>query len=594
MIAEQENPWAAGWREAHAPAKDMTVAEWCAEYVYLANSPIGAKYQPGSFCDDILNDLQDPEVYESAVVGHTGMGKSAILESASCWIVSEAPGPTLVLGQTNKTVQEWMETRLNKAFALCEPVRRLLPSGKDRHDKKKTAVLFRHMEYLTGGANLTNTQEKSMRYTLGDEPWEWDPGIIGELLKRHHDRWNRKSLLVAQGGVEDDDWDRHARDGLGFDRAFRCPACGQGQIFKWGNVRYDSATDGNGDWDWTAIFPTVRYECGNEDCGEKFPDTPRGRQRLTSDPYFECRHNSHIPGRVTRYIPAMANPRIQLSSLVKEWLLAETAWKQGNKVPRRQFIQKRLAQFWEEKPEVPTLDTGSDPYQKSQYNEGEKWEEEHARMMLIDVQKVGFWVVIRAWKVGEVRARLLWEGQVDTWQTLFSLQERFGLENRDVFIDGAYKVDEVVRQIVGHCGHDVAGHWSLMMGMDNEKGYQFSVGPAKRQRKVWKIYSKWQHGTTSHGLRYRMIHFSNLRAKDALAGIMEVPGMFGVPTDCSATYVAQMKSETKREVKPGKWRWEKVKDHYHNHLWDCEVMGVVACAIRGILKVEMAEQQPSH
>ena len=43
MISNLENPWAIGWKESHEPAADMTVAEWCAEHVFLANSPLGAK-----------------------------------------------------------------------------------------------------------------------------------------------------------------------------------------------------------------------------------------------------------------------------------------------------------------------------------------------------------------------------------------------------------------------------------------------------------------------------------------------------------------------------------------------------------------------
>jgi len=288
----------------------------------------------------------------------------------------------------------------------------------------------------------------------------------------------------------------------------------------------------------------------------------------------------------------MANPRIQLSTLVQEWLLAEDAWKNGDKEPRKQFIMKRLAQFWVEKPEVPTLDTGSDPYLKSTYNNGEKWELEHARFMKIDVQKEGFWVVIRAWSIGgEPKSRLLWEGKVDTYQTLFDLQARYGLENRDVFIDGRYNPDEVVRQIYLHCGPDMNKHWNILIGQDNSKGYSFEVGTPKRPRKVWKIYSKYQFGTTSRGQRYRTISFSNLRAKDALAGIIEIGGgMFGVPLDASQNYIVQMKSESKRELKPGVWKWEKIKSHYHNHLWDTEVMGIVACAIRGVLKIESHEE----
>jgi len=587
-----DNEWAVAWKENHAPRETLKPSLWVAENVYLTDSPIGAKYQAGGHCDDILDDLADPDVYESAAVGHTGMGKSAVLEGASCWIAAQAPGPTLVLGQTDQTTTHWMETRMKKAFEKCAATARLIPKGADRHKDRKDTIIFPAMQYLTGGANLTNTQEVSMRYTLGDEPWIWKHGIIGELLKRHHDRWNRKNLLVAQGGYEETEWHTHTKNGLGFDRGFVCQECGTEQIFKWSGVKYEKHKDGNDQWDWPKIYKTVHYECENPDCAEHYPDTAQGRHRLTEKSLYICRHNSHIPGRITRYIPAMANPRIQLSTLVQEWLLAEDAWKNGDKEPRKQFIMKRLAQFWVEKPEVPTLDTGSDPYLKATYNNGEKWELEHARFMKIDVQKEGFWVVIRAWSIGgEPKSRLLWEGKVDTYQTLFDLQARYGLENRDVFIDGRYNPDEVVRQIYLHCGPDMNKHWNILIGQDNAKGYSFEVGTPKRPRKVWKIYSKYQFGTTSRGQRYRTISFSNLRAKDALAGIIEIGGgMFGVPLDASQNYIIQMKSESKRELKPGVWKWEKIKSHYHNHLWDTEVMGIVACAIRGVLKIESHEE----
>lgn len=589
MKVSIDNPWARAWHDNHSPRVDMPPSQWAAENVYLSNSPLGAKYQAGGHCDAILDDLADPDIYETSVVGHTGMGKSAVLEAASCWIVSQAAGPTLLIGQTDDTTVDWMETRMKPAFKKCEETSRLLPRGVDRHKNRKDAIIFPSMEYLTGGANLTNTQEKSMRYTLGDEPWMWKHGILGELLKRHHDRWNRKNMLCAQGGHEGSDWHTHTKDGQGFDRGFVCVECGHEQVFQWAGVKYEKAQDGNGDWDWPAIFETVRYECQNEHCGHAFPDTASGRKQLTSQSLYIPRGNAHIPGRRTRYVPAMANPRIQLSSLVREWIQAEDAWKNGDKTPRAQFIMKRLAQFWIDTPEVPTLNNGGDPYSKTTYNDGEKWEDEDARLMCVDVQKVGFWVVIRAWQIGTTRSRLIWEGKADTWQNLFDLQERFGLEHRDIFIDGRFSIDEIVRQLDNHCG-GTANHWNILMGHDSIDGYAFEVGTLKRPKRVRRIYSKYQRGQTSDGRQYRTISFSNLRSKDALAAIMERKGgVFGTPTDVSKNYIAQMQSETKREISPGRWKWEKIKKHYHNHMWDCEVMGMVGCAIRGILKLDAAD-----
>lgn len=589
MSNARTTSFARGIKRGTEPRKNQTVAVWCSENVYLIDSPIGAKYQPGGHSDDILNDLQDPDVYESNTVGHTGMGKSAILECASSYVIAQAPGPAGIIGQTDDTVKEWVDTRAMKAWEKCEAVAALLPSGKNRHDKTKSLINFKHMPLSMGGANLTNTQEKSLRYTFGDEAWAWKPGIIGEFLKRHHDRWNRKSLFLAQGGVEGDDWHTHVKDGLEFDRAFCCVECGHEQVFLWSQVKYKVLRDCNDEWDWPAIVETVNYEC--EQCGESFPDTARGRNRLTEKSFYKCRHNAHVPGRITRYVPAMANPRIQLFSLVKEWLIAQDALKSGDSNKLRQFIQKRLAQFWVEKIDTPSLSTGGDAYRKADFNDGQKWEGEHSRMMKIDVQKGHFWVVVRSWKIGAgASSRLLWEGKVEAWQSLFDLQERFGVENRSVFIDGRFEIDKVVRQIIAHCGSNVESHWIILRGDDAAKGYAYEVGTPKRPKKVWKIYSRWQHGTTARGERFRWIYFSNLRAKDALSGFMELPeGEFGLPTDLSKNYISQMASETKREVKPGVWRWEKIKPHFHNHLWDCEVMGIVATAIRGILRIEIED-----
>ena len=559
-----DNPWEAEWVENMRPPKDQTVSEWAAENVYLANSPIGAKFQPGSFCDDVLNDLQNPDVYESAVVGHTGMGKSAILECASCWIVSEAPGPTLVLGQTDKTVQEWMETRLNKAFDKCEPVKKLLPQGKDRHDKKKTSVIFRHMEFLSGAANLSSTQEKSMRYTLGDEPWAWKHGIIGELLKRHHDRWNRKNLLLAQGGTEDDDWHTHTKNGEGFDRGFTCPQCKTAQKFQWQQVKFDKVKDENEEWDWPAIFESVRYECECVACDRVWADTAKDRQDLASRSLFLPRGNSHVPGRVTRYIPAMANPRIQLKTLVQEWLQAETQWERGDRTPRRQFIQKRLAQFWVEKPEVPTLMIDEVlAYSSTDYANGEKWPKEVYRFLTVDVQKDHFWARARAW-AADGESIGLYEGKITAWENIKQIQDKYSIDDRFVFIDSRYRPDEVAKWRLKLADVTQRKMWNMVMGEDTT-GYRVKSG----KRVMLRTFSNMISATTQTGLQYRFFKFSNLRAKDMLAAFLRGDGpYFGIESDHSPQYAKQMQSETKKMF--GKdWRWVPIKDHYPNHLWDC-------------------------
>jgi hypothetical protein len=127
--------------------------------------------------------------------------------------------------------------------------------------------------------------------------------------------------------------------------------------------------------------------------------------------------------------------------------------------------------------------------------------------------------------------------------------------------------------------------WNLTMGEDSRQGYVKVVG----QKKFRRIFSDYITSQASNGLAYKCIKFSNLLAKDKLAALMQSGG-FGVPTDASKAYHAQMQSEQKREVSPGIWRWEPLKSgsSANNHLWDCEVLQVVAACIFKVL-VSMEE-----
>ena len=50
------------------------------------------------------------------------------------------------------------------------------------------------------------------------------------------------------------------------------------------------------------------------------------------------------------------------------------------------------------------------------------------------------------------------------------------------------------------------------------------------------------------------------------------------------------------EVRPGKWNWETVNKkgqraaRVDNHLWDCEVMGVVLASLRGVLSAGLDDE----
>lgn len=588
MQARTNAPWIGGFIDGVKPPDRLPLVELAAKNVYLSGSQYGAKYSV-EVCpahEFVLGSFQNPRVKEIANIAVTGFGKTTIFEVCVSYAVAQDPGDMLILGQNDRLIKDWMESRLIKTLTRSPWTKGLIPTGKHRNNAKKTQIIFRHMALFTGGANESNTQEKSMRYCFGDEVWQWKNRMIGEFLKRHHDRLNRKMLLQSQGGNEGSEWHEFCRNGKWHDGHHRCPSCHEYSPVVMDNLKFEVSRESSGGYDWPAILETVRYECPN--CKEQFEDTDVNRRR-----WSKCKAvwngNVHFPGRETYSWTFMTVWAKEWKEVAKNWIIANQQKKRGNFEPLRQFINKDLGQFWEEPSEAPTLTTGGEPYHKITYHEGERWEGEHFRFMAIDVQKGHFWVIIRSMVLGGA-SRLLWEGRVTTWQGLYTLQSRYGVENKAVAIDGRYEIDTVVRHVREHCGEDGNGWWNILMGEDQARGYQYHVGAGKNTRTVWKLFSKFQHHTTSSNIRFRSIRFSNLRAKDALVGQMNIgAGHFGLPIDISKEYVKQMKTETKREVAPGNYRWVKIKDHYDNHLWDCETMLIVMASIMGVLKIEFEE-----
>ena len=583
MIQTSAFPLIEGFRVGVAPPPALALRDWANANVHLPNSPEGAKYSTDAVPAHafVLDFLEDPDIREIDLLACVGFGKTAILEAWMTYIVGVNPGDTLVIGQTNEMVKDWMESRMRKTWQLSPVSAPYIPTGPERSNWKKDSVIFRHMNFFAGAANVTDTQEKSMVNTAGDEAWRWDFGMIDYLRKRHHGRWNSKSLIMSQGSVEGTEWHQDAIAGKWHDLEHTCPDCGMGHVFDFGNFQYEVIKDGNEELDWPAIFETIRLKCPH--CGIEFEDTEYNRRQ-----WAKCKPvwngNNHIPERVTISASFLTVWRYKWSNIIKEWIVANEEKRTGQLEKLQNVINQRFAQFWKPPSDTPTLNSTGDPYGKAEYHNGEKWELEDFRFLTVDVQAGHFWAVIRAWKIGGT-SRLIWEGRLETYDNIRYLQERYSIENRFVFVDCGYLPEAVATQAHNSMTSKEMRPWNLTRGQEAKDGYLKIVGPKKFRR----LYSDYVNASASNGIQYKYINFSNLIAKDRLAALMR-DGGFGVPVDASKAYHAQMQSEQKREVTPGTWRWTPLKSgsSANNHMWDCEVMQVVAACIFKVL-VSMEE-----
>lgn len=555
------------------PPSRMAPPDWAGVHVHPANSERGVKFDADAtpWLREPMTLAADNEIREMVISAPVGSGKTTFFEGLIAWLIAEDPGPTLVVAQTDEDAKDWAETRLHPMLKQCRPLAPLWPD--DRHQKRKLEILWPHMPLFISGANISGLQSKSIRWVLGDEVWLWKPGMIEEARRRTHDRWNSRVILVSQGGVVGDGFDQAW--GFSDQREFRylCRGCGGRLPWEWRGVKWEDAALPSGGWDWNAIECSTRYEC--VECGEVYRDTPQDRREMANSGAYEARNGNAVRGHVGWTYPAMAVWWIPWGKLVREWVLANEMKRRGDLTALRQFIQKRLAQPWEEEIDTPVLQQIGKPYWKRDFHQGERIDNESVRFLTVDVQKDHFWAVCRAWEsTGD--SSLIWEGRLEAWEMIRDVQQRLKVENRCVFVDGRYETEEVAKRVRLSATWDPNGvTWNILMGDDSD-GYPVFTG----KRKYYRIYSNWIHRTTTAGVKYSFSKFSNLRTKDMLAVLISGKGPeFRVPQDVSEDYRSQMSAEHKVEKRPGKWVWKKIKDHYGNHLWDAECMQVVAASI---------------
>ena len=167
------NPLAQGICQGIRLAYSGTVLDWAEANVRFPASDRASRFDRNvaPWMNEPLLAATDDETTQLFIRAATGAGKTTFMETLACFIVAQKPGPTLFVGQTDDMVKDWTESRLLPIFRECEPVHALFPE--DRHSLRKTTILFPHMVLFAGGANITNLQEKSMRYCIGDEVWRW-------------------------------------------------------------------------------------------------------------------------------------------------------------------------------------------------------------------------------------------------------------------------------------------------------------------------------------------------------------------------------------------------------------------------------------
>jgi len=565
------------FRRAIRPPSRLRPWEWAAKNVAIQNSERSPKFDPEQtpWWKAPMDCAADYETREVVVVAPTGSGKSTMAEALIPYIVAENPGPLMYSSQTDANAKFWAETRLVPALKSCNELKTLWP--KDRHASRKMEIIFPHMPIVMTGANMSSFQEQSVRWLYGDECWRWDAGLINEFRNRLHKRYNRKMYLVSQaslsGADEDDEssGDEFWQNWIKTDQAefsWQCK-CGECQPFTFEQIKWDKRLKDDGTLDKEATAKTAQMECRK--CGARYDDTPKIRRQLAGSNMdngnlgYIITNPSGRDGHKGFHVCCTAIWWIPWADAVLEFLDANEKRKMGVYEDLRQFTQKRRAVFWSEQmgdtlsESLPITD-----YAKTDYENGQKTDNEQARFATIDVGGDHFWMIIASWSNG--KCKVLWEGYILSQggdePELAKIVSNYNVPAPFVLIDVGYDTDRIMNLCAAH-------GWLGIKGDGIKKSYDHAVRGGKT---VERLYSKTKRRMAGSGKVARYILMASNPIKDILARMVDA-GRIEFPSDVSAAMGKHMKAErriTERNSKTGEEKkiWTN-KNGRANHLFDC-------------------------
>jgi hypothetical protein len=561
------------------------IYEWANKHVILP----GAYAIPGPFhvekslyLKKPFDSLQDPTIRRVSIYKAVQTGGSLVSEIWACWIIENSPGPTMWNFQTDDDAKEAAQTRINPLFEKCQPIANKLPD--DRTKNQRLAKYFPNMWLLMQGPGISNIQSKSVMNLINDEVWIWPPGNHSQALKRVTAFSKSSKILdISQGGEKNDEMDHSFNWGSCEEWGFRCPQCKTLQPYKWTQIKYDKndSTCPNGNWDFKKLKSNIRYECASCLCA--ITDTPFERRAMNDSGDYIITNPNHPSEHISFRWNALASDSISWSSLVVEWINANRMLKIGSIDQLKEFIQKRLAEPWdEEKYHIhETIDIKTSEYRISELDAAIKWGD--FRFFTIDVQAREYWGIIRDWKkTGE--SRLVWAGQIATEGEIEQLEIKYAINNHDVFIDSGFDTNRIYLMCLKH-------GWVPLKGDERERFFHSRKG----KKPLAKIFSEKVLIDTGigsvkqgdpRGFIY-LFHWSNPSCKDILQRLITGQGAhWEVPSDIFPEYHKHLSAEVKKEIKDKvtgrlKYVWSRIRRE--NHLFDCEAMQIVPASMERII-----------
>jgi len=578
-------------RKVMRKRKPIKVSDWAERHRVLTASAL-----PGPWKNDvtpylvgIMDAAARPHVREIILCKCPQSGGTEAAHNFVGHRIDRAAGPVMYIYPDEKTGTENMQDRIIPMIKSSPRLKRFL-TGQER-DTGSYRVNLQHMKVYIGWAgSVSSLANKPIRYAIADEidkdgfyagKKETSPlNLIDKRLVTY--RSVSKFFKLSTPTTEEGNIWRELNENTDviFDYWVRCPFCDHLQLMKFEGIRWEGGHE--------ADPKEIRnkhlawYEC--EDCEGRWDDDVRNmavrkgvwmdrEEHLALDTYLEKRR----PANIGFHLPAWNSYFVSLSECAAAFLLGL-----NDPVALQDFLNSYAAEPWQDR--VESKNETEILNHKNDLPAGVVPEWAVALTCGIDMQKHGFWYVVRAWS-RELNNHLVQSGWIDSWSA--------------------------VEQLVFNTRYPMAGDSGGTMAiwraaLDTGGGPDGTEGDWSKTEEAYEWIRKNGRGVV-HGIKGAnrpQVKKVNPRTIDKMArGNRPIPGglvlyyldvdqfkdqfhwrlsraenetqHMTLNADTDIEYARQILAEQKQKDRKGKVSWVQVRRD--NHLFDCEIYAA-ACA----------------
>lgn len=357
--------------------------------------------EPGKWLTDrapyqreMMDAVGDPLVEAVVIMSSAQIGKTEIINNVIGYHIQLDPAPILLLQPTLEMAEAWSKDRFAPMLRDTGTLHGLVKDPRAR-DSGNTLLHKRfpggHIT-MAGANSPASLASRPIRMVLCDEVdrypisagSEGDP--VNLAKKRSATFWNRKLLLTSTPTIKG-----ASRIEAAFEQSDRrryhvpCPHCGEFQVLRWQQVRWESDETKEGDD--RHLTETAHYVCERNGCiiadSEK-PAMLRAGRWIAEAPF---------DGIAGFHINELYSPWVSFAVMASDFLKAK-------KLPEtlKTWVNTSLGETWEEAGEIVEAD--SLMHRKESWG-GEAPEEVVAITAGVDVQGDRLEMEVKGWGVGE-------------------------------------------------------------------------------------------------------------------------------------------------------------------------------------------------